>query len=201
MSNSAESTTTTTEQSEQAKLIAAAQRGNVGAYNELVLQHQKYVFNVAVRMLGDTDVAADMTQDAFIRGYKSIAQIKGSNFKAWITRIVSNRCIDEIRRRKRQPQTSIEETTDENESPAWLGTTANNPEAVQQDRDTVQQVAVCLDELPTEQRSILVLRIVQGYDYAEIGRMTELTLGTVKSRISRARARLKACLQRGEPTA
>lgn len=178
-----------------ANLVAKAKRGDLTAFNQLVLIHQKQMFNIAYRMMGDQSLAADMTQDAFIKAHKSIKSLKGDNFKAWVARIVSNRCLDELRKQKRRGEESIEAVTDGFESPRFLASETDNPESVQVEKDRFVVIKRCLEGLPPDQRNAIILRDVQGYDYASISETLELSLGTVKSRISRARASLRSCLR------
>src|SRR4030095_11352727 len=96
-------------------LITDAQNGSLDAFNTLVLHYQNSVFNTALRILGDDDMAADATQDAFISAFKSITTFRGGSFKAWLMRTVTNACYDELRRRKRRPTTPLEPDTDEGE--------------------------------------------------------------------------------------
>src|ERR1041384_5586306 len=105
-------------------LITDAQNGNLAAFNTLVLHYQDSVFNTALRILGDDDLAADATQDAFICAFKSITSFRGGSFKAWLMRTVTNACYDELRRQRRRPTTPLEPDTDDGEemdSPPWLG--------------------------------------------------------------------------------
>jgi RNA polymerase sigma-70 factor, ECF subfamily len=105
---------------DEESLIARAQKGDVSAYNRLVLHYQDAVYNVAYRIMNDPASADDATQEAFISAYKAIRQFRGGSFKSWLLRIVTNSCYDELRRRKRRPQSSLDEITEEVESPSFL---------------------------------------------------------------------------------
>jgi RNA polymerase sigma-70 factor (ECF subfamily) len=177
-------------------LIKQAKDGDVNAYNTLVLHYQNTVYNVAYRILGDPDSAADASQDAFISAYKALGRFRGGSFKSWMMRIVTNACYDELRRRKRRPQSSLDEITDENESSSLLiSDKSPQPEEQQGRAELVLAIESCLERLPDEQRVAAVLCDVEGYDYKEIADMMSVSLGTVKSRLSRARAKLRDCLQ------
>ncbi|MCP4427785.1 MAG: sigma-70 family RNA polymerase sigma factor [Chloroflexi bacterium] len=176
-------------------LIKQAQKGDVTAFNRLVMHYQEAVYNVAYRIMGGPQAAEDMTQDAFISAYKSLNRFRGGNFKSWLMRIVTNRCYDELRKHKRRPQSSLDEITEENESPAFLRSPNEGPESQRQRVELAQAIEDCLDALPDDQRITAVLCDVEGYDYKEIAQITSSTLGTVKSRISRARGKLRDCLQ------
>lgn len=176
-------------------LIQQAQKGDIVAFNRLVVQHQEMVFNVAYRIMGDPDVAEDVAQETFITAYQSLRTFRGGSFKSWLIRVATNRCYDELRRRKRRPQTSLDEIMDENESFAFLRSPNEGPEAHRQRVELALAIEHCLKELPDDQRIATVLGDVEGYDYQEIATITRVSLGTVKSRLSRARARLRDCLQ------
>lgn len=180
---------------DEPKLISQAQAGDVHAYNTLVLHYQEQVYNVAYRIMGEPGAAADAAQEAFISAYKALRRFRGGSFKSWLLRIVTNACYDELRRRKRRPQSSLDEMIEENNSFAELAGNAPNPEEHQQEVELVRAVKHCLDELPDDQRVVTVLCDVEGYSYQEIAEIAAISLGTVKSRISRARARLRDCLQ------
>jgi RNA polymerase sigma-70 factor (ECF subfamily) len=177
-------------------LIKQAQQGDVGAYNTLVLHYQDAVYNVAYRIMGEPGAAADASQEAFISAYKALHRFRGGKFKSWLMRIVTNACYDELRRRKRRPQSSLDQIVETYESsPILVSESELGPEATRQWAEVVEAISRCLDELPDEQRVATVLRDVEGYDYGEIAEIMASTLGTVKSRLSRARAKLRDCLQ------
>lgn len=181
-------------------LIRDAQRGDVNAFNRLVLAYQSLAYNVAYRVLGETEPAADATQDAFISAYKHIDSYRGGSFRGWLMRIVTNACYDELRRRKRRPSVSLEDMLTgpdglETESEAVLASPDESPEARVQRRELAGALERCLQHLPDDMRLAVVMCDVQGLDYAEIADATGVALGTVKSRLSRARARLRECLQ------
>jgi RNA polymerase sigma factor (sigma-70 family) len=177
------------------KLIAQAQKGDVTAYNTLVLHYQERVYNVAYRIMGEPDAAADATQEAFISAYKSLRRFRGGSFKSWLLRIVTNACYDELRRRKRRPQSSLDELTEDNESFAFLADDETGPEEQQQQSEMMEAIKQCLDDLPDDQRVVTVLCDVEGYNYNEIADIVSASLGTVKSRLSRARSKLRDCLR------
>ncbi len=180
---------------DEAALIKKAQKGDVAAFNSLVLQYQEVVYNVAYRIMGEPQSAEDATQEAFISAYKSLRSFRGGSFKSWLMRIVTNACYDELRRRKRRPQTSLDKLTDENESFVFLRSPDDGPEKAQQRLEMMHAIEDCLQMLPDDQRITAVLGDVEGYDYQEIAGITGVSLGTVKSRMSRARAKLRNCLQ------
>ncbi len=177
-------------------LIEQAKAGDVGAYNTLVLHYQDAVYNVAYRIMGEPGAAADASQEAFISAYKALHRFRGGSFKSWLMRIVTNACYDELRRRKRRPQSSLDQIVESYESSPLLVSKAQpGPEETSQWSEMVEAISRCLDELPDEQRVATVLRDVEGYEYGEIAEIMASTLGTVKSRLSRARAKLRDCLR------
>jgi RNA polymerase sigma-70 factor (ECF subfamily) len=181
---------------DEVKLIDQAQNGDVQAYNTLVLHYQQAVYNVTYRIMGEPQSAEDATQDAFISAYKALNKFRGGNFKAWLLRIATNSCYDELRRRKRRPQSSLEGITDDNdESFAFLRDPEIGPEGKQQQLELLRAIEECIQNLPDDQRVTAVLCDVEGYDYSEIANITDVSLGTVKSRMSRARSKLRDCLQ------
>ncbi|MFL7838389.1 MAG: RNA polymerase sigma factor [Candidatus Promineifilaceae bacterium] len=180
---------------DEAALIKKAQNGDLAAFNRLVLAYQEAVYNVAYRIMGEPQSAEDATQEAFISAYNALKRFRGGSFKSWLMRIATNSCYDELRRRKRRPQTSLERITDENESFAFLRSPEDGPEQAQQRFELVRAIEDCLQSLPDDQRITAVLGDVEGFNYQEIAGMTGVSLGTVKSRMSRARVKLRDCLQ------
>ncbi len=181
---------------DEAALIKDAQNGSVESYNTLVLYFQEQAYNVAYRIMGETDSAADATQEAFIAAYRSIRTFRGGSFRAWLLRIVTNTCYDELRRRKRRPQASLEALHVEDESAdLQLVSHSENPESYAQRQELQAAILSCLQHLPEDQRTIAVLSDIEGLSYEEIAESVGVALGTVKSRLSRSRARLRQCLQ------
>jgi RNA polymerase sigma-70 factor, ECF subfamily len=174
-------------------LIQDAQRGDVNSFNSLVLHYQVSAYNLAYRLVGEPEAAADATQEAFISAYNHLKQFRGGSFKSWLLRIVTNACYDELRRRKRRPALSLDDM-DGNAEVQLIGK-AEGPESEAQRNALNRAIQNCLDNLPDDQRVVTVLCDIQGYDYQEIALIAQVSLGTVKSRISRARQRLRDCLQ------
>jgi RNA polymerase sigma-70 factor (ECF subfamily) len=172
---------------DEKSLISSARKGDLNAFNQLVLLYQSRVYNLAYRILGDAEAAEDVTQEAFISAYSSIRRFKGGSFKAWILRIVTNACYDEIRRRKRRPTTSLkalfisDHAAYQEESP--------EEEVLRRELNSLIQEGI--KTLPPDQRITLVLSDVEGMSYKEIAELMNVSLGTVKSRLSRGRAKLR----------
>lgn len=179
-------------------LIFDAQNGNLDAFNTLILHYQDSVFNTALRILGDEDMAADAAQDAFISAFKGIKSFRGGSFKAWLMRTVTNACYDELRRRKRRPTTPLEPDTNDGEemdSPRWLADPNMTPDQVAEAEELEHAIQHCLDNLPVDFKAVVVMADIQGMDYTEVASAVHVPLGTVKSRLARARLRLQECLQ------
>jgi len=173
-------------------LIDAARRGGVGSFNQLVLNYQSMAYNLAYRILGNRDAAADATQDAFLSAFKAIGKFRGGSFKAWLLRIVTNACYDQLRFKQRRPAVSLDALLVLESAPVQsLTDPGESPEeyAVRQELNKAIQVGI--GTLPSEQRIALVLSDVQGLSYQEIAEVTGASLGTVKSRLSRARSKLR----------
>jgi RNA polymerase sigma-70 factor (ECF subfamily) len=179
-------------------LIQTAQRGDLDSFNTLVLHYQDSVFNTALRILGDEDHAADAAQEAFISAFRSINTFRGGSFKAWLLRTVTNACYDELRRQKRRPTTPLEPETNDGEevdSPRWLADPNLTPDQQFEADELEHAIQHCLDTLPVEFRTVVVLADIQGMDYAEVATAARVPLGTIKSRLARARLRLRECLR------
>jgi len=178
------------------ELIAAAQQGDTTAFNHLVLQYQDMAYTVAYRIMSDPDAAADATQEAFISAYQGLPRFRGGSFKAWLMRIVTNTCYDELRRRRRHPQSSLDALHLEG---PMLASSLNSPPESPEEYAQLQELSRLLQAgialLPDDQRVVLVLSDVQGLSYQEIAEVLRVPRGTVKSRLHRARAKLRDYLR------
>jgi RNA polymerase sigma-70 factor, ECF subfamily len=188
-------------------LIADAKRGDLDAFNTLVLSYQDAVFNTACRIVGDEDVAADATQDAFLSAFRGITGFRGGSFKAWLLRTVTNECYDVLRRKKRRPTSPLEPDDPDGQSaeaPRWLADPDASPEEQAEARELEHAMQHCLDRLPLEFRTVVVMADIEGLDYSDVASAVGVPLGTIKSRLARARLRLRECLRAFEellPTA
>ncbi len=184
---------------DESGLIHDAVNGDLDAFNRLVLEYQDMVYNQAYRMMGEVEAAEDATQEAFISAHRNLRSYRGGSFRGWLLRIVTNACYDELRRRQRKPAVPLEPLTgddEEIESPSWMADTGELPEESVQRGELGIAIQSCLDELPEEFRAIVVLVDVQELDYQEAAEVIGKPVGTVKSRLSRARVRMRDCLQR-----
>jgi RNA polymerase sigma-70 factor (ECF subfamily) len=179
-------------------LVGFAQGGDLNAFNRLVVQYQDFAYNVAYRVMGDHAAAEDAVQDAMIKAYRNMARFRGGSFKSWLLKIVTNTCYDELRRQKRRPTTPLEPVTDEDEqveNPKWLADPGESPEDSAARSELSRAIQNCLNGLSEDFRTIVVLVDIQGMDYTEAADIAGTPLGTVKSRLARARHYLRDCLQ------
>jgi len=183
---------------DEQSLISSAQKGDLESFNTLVLAYQENLYNTAFRILGDEELAADATQDAFISAFQKINSFRGGSFRSWLLRTVTNACYDELRRKKRRPTTPLEPVTreeEEIESPRWLADPALSPEQKFEQSELEHAIQHCLEGLSLDYRTVVVLADIQGLDYSEVASSLRKPLGTIKSRLARARLRLRECLQ------
>lgn len=185
---------------EELRLVTAGQRGDVEAFNQLVRLYEGRVYNLCYRMVGDAESAADAAQDAFLAAFRNLRSFRGGSFRSWMLRIATNTCYDVLRARKRRPTVSLDaalspdadsggfDPPDHGESPDEFALRQELGAAIQQG----------LAALPEDQRIVVILSDVQGLAYEEIAQITNANLGTVKSRLSRGRARLRDMLKAGE---
>jgi RNA polymerase sigma-70 factor (ECF subfamily) len=183
---------------EETELITRAVDGDLDAFNQLVLQHQQVAYNVAYRIMADENAAADATQEAVISMYRKLDTYRGGSFKSWFLRIVTNACYDELRRQRRRPTIPIEPETNEGElveSPEWLEDKSAGPEDVLGTSEIENAIQHCLSGLDQKFRVVITLVDVSGEDYEAVARIIGTPIGTVKSRLARARLKMQQCLQ------
>lgn len=177
-------------------LIYHARRGDLNAFNRLVLHYQDQVYTTAYRIMGDPDSAADTTQETFITAFRRLETYRGGSFRAWLIRIATNTCYDELRRRKRRPATSIEDLSSaESDDGPPLPDHSASPEEIAEQHELNAAVQGCIGALNEDQRLVLVMSDIQGFSYQEIAATMGVQMGTVKSRLSRARLSVRQCLQ------
>ncbi len=172
-------------------LINRARRGDLDAFNALILRYQDNAYTVAFRIMSDSHSAADAAQEAFITAYRRLNTYRGGSFRAWLMRITTNQCYDELRRRQRRPAVSVDELGDDPPLPD----DSDTPEEVVQQQELQRAIQNCISALNDDQRIALVLSDVEGLDYQAIADSVGAQIGTVKSRLSRARAAVRDCLQ------
>lgn len=174
---------------EENRLIQRAAQGDAEAFNALLGAHERRMYAVALRMCGNPEDAQDCLQEAMLRVCRAIGGFKAqSSFSTWVYRITMNTCLDELRRRKSRPGTSLDGLLDAGWAPVDAG---ESPEQHALRGETRAGLEACIRELPDDMRAALVLRDIQGLSYDEIAEALNVNVGTVKSRISRARERLR----------
>lgn len=185
---------------DEASLIQDALKGDLNSFNRLVLEYQELAYNLAYRMLSDPSAAEDATQTAFLSAYRNLNSFRGGSFRAWVMRMVTNTCYDELRRRHRHPTTPLTPLDDndeeEIESPHWMADDGPSPEQSLEQEELAQAVQSCLQNLPEDFRAVIVMVDIEGLDYLEVSSAIQKPLGTVKSRVARGRLRLRECLQK-----
>ena len=182
---------------EEAKIIRAVVDGNTNAFEDLVLEYQKQVYHITLKMTGNEEDAFDLSQETFLKAYRSLSGFRGeSSFGSWIYRLASNLCIDFLRKNTRQGGGQLISLDEEEEErrPRELPDLRYEPQSALEKKEMRQKVQEGLQRLPHEQRLILVMRDVEGFSYQEISDALKIELGTVKSRIYRARAHLARLL-------
>jgi len=180
---------------DEALLTERARTGDLAAFNALVEMYQDVVYRLCLRMLASIPAAEDVTQDVFLSAYRRIDSFRGGVFRAWLLRIAANACTDELRRRRHRPQVSLDGAGDD-DSPLHLVDGSESPEESLLRRELRSHIQAGLMALPLDQRVVVVLCDVQGLTYEEISEVLNVSLGTVKSRLSRGRARLREILLR-----
>lgn len=182
------------------QLIRRAQQSDNEAFEQLLLLHQKKVYNLCLRMSANPDDALDLSQEAFIKAWRSIGQYQfEASFSTWLFRLTSNVCIDFLRRKKRRQETSLTENydgSDEGEEFS-LPDTAPLPEEQAITNETKIELAQAMERLGPEHREILQLRVVENLPYEQIAEILDIRVGTVKSRLARARLSLRKILKAG----
>jgi RNA polymerase sigma-70 factor, ECF subfamily len=183
---------------DEQELIQAAVQGNIEAFNQLVLKYQDMVYNQARWLMKDQEAAQDMSQDAFIRAFQSLKSYRGGSFRSWLARIVTNLCLDELRRIKRRPTIPlmpIDADGEEMESPSWIADTHMSVEETVENMQLDLALRDLVEELPMEYRTALVMVDILEFDYAEAAQSMGIPIGTLKSRLVRARLRLRNKLE------
>jgi len=190
------------ENKDEKRLVNKAKNGNIAAFEELITAHEVKIYNIAYRMFHNEEDAKDLSQEIFIKVFENIGKFKGnSSFSTWLYRIATNTCIDELRRRKGKETYSIdaEVETDEGNMKREYSDLKPNPEEMAINKEVSIQIQNAMDHLSEEHKTAIILRDLQGLEYNEISEILECSLGTVKSRISRARRQLIELLVKQEP--
>lgn len=183
----------------EGKLLEMAVQGSLEAFNSLVTYYQTAVYNTALRIMCDAARADDITQTAFINAWKHIGNFSGTSFKPWILRITINACYDELRRLKRHPEQELvpqsQDSDEENEDVPWLIDPSESPVEQIERQDRQESIKNCFEALPDVYRAVFMLIDIHEMDYQTVADTLKVPLGTVKSRLLRARLRMRDCLK------
>lgn len=176
-------------------LVNRCREGDLAAYDQLMQQYEKKVYSLCFRMAGNHDDAADLAQEAFLKAFRALPSFKGqSSFSTWLYRIVTNTCLDEKRRlAKKTPVVSLDKRLEMDDGELALTLPGNSPDPLKAtlDGELQREIQALLDKLPAEQRIVMIMRDIEGYSYEEMAIALQLSMGTLKSRINRARSKLR----------
>ena len=179
-------------------LIQAAQAGNLDAFNLLILHYQNLLFGIALRLLNDEDRGGDAVQEALISAFCKFNTFRGDSLRSWLARVVVNACYDEVRKERRQRSVPLEQFNPEGEeieTSYWLVDPDANPEIQFESSELESALQRSISLLPPMYRTILVLVDVEGLSYEEAANATRVPIGTVKSRLARARLQMRNSLR------
>ncbi|MBR6755354.1 MAG: sigma-70 family RNA polymerase sigma factor [Peptococcaceae bacterium] len=179
---------------QESELIKKAKKGDIAAFEELVRLHEKKVYTIAYKYMGNYEDAGDITQETFIKAYQVIETFRGeASFGTWVYRIAANKALDELRKRKKFQITSLEEEIELEAGSVSKEIAAEDvtPEEYYLQQETGQYLQQLLNEMREEYKVVIIMREVEGRTYEEMAKALDCSLGTVKSRLSRARNHLK----------
>ena len=179
-------------------LILEASKADLEAFNHLVLKYQNSIFNQAYFLLGDPHSAEDVTQESFIKAFRNIGEFRGGSFRAWLLKIVINTCYDRMRWSKRHPTLPLipeDGYGEEIDTPSWLSDPNRSIQAIVEQKDLSRILSSMLNELPEIYRNPIILVDVHELDYSEAAEVLGIPIGTLKSRLARARFQMKKRLQ------
>jgi RNA polymerase sigma-70 factor (ECF subfamily) len=188
--------------SEEERLTQRARTGSLDAFNELVLAYQDIAYSHAYAVLGDGELAADATQESFIKAFLALNQFRGGSFRGWLLKIVTNSAYDLMRRNGRHPVQPLfpeDSYGEEVESPSWIADPAPSVQTTVERNELSQDIYRMMDELPDVYRSVLTLIDLYELDYAEAARALMVPIGTIKSRLARARLQMQVKLKNQVP--
>jgi len=181
-------------QMDEEAFVKAASNGDLDAFNQLVLEYQNLIYNFIYSLVGEPESAEDITQESFIKAYQKLHSFRGGSFRSWLMRIATNSAYDFLRRSRRYPTQQLfleDENGDEMDSAPWLADPSASVQDVFEQNELLKTVFTLLEELPNAYRIVLTLIDVHEFDYAEAAQALNVPIGTVKSRLVRARLQMK----------
>lgn len=176
------------------ELLNRCRAGDTAAFEQLISRYEKKVYTIAYRFIGNHDDASDLAQEALIKTFTALKTFRGeSSFNTWLYHIVANVCRDELRRRKRYTVTSLDEpvVTEDGAVERQTVDYSQSPEKLYEEKETMAYIQKLIAELPLDYRLVLVMREFQSFSYEEIAGKLDCSLGTIKSRLNRARRILR----------
>ena len=179
-------------------LIKQASQGDLDAFNQLVLRYQDMIYGHAFAMLGDPDVADDVAQESFIKAFQGLSSFRGGSFRGWLLQIATNSAYDILRRFKRHPMLLLfpeDDNGDEVESPFWIADPNPSPHSIAETNEFSDSLYRLIGDLPSAYRNVLTLIDVQELDYSDAAKVLNIPVGTVKSRLARARDQMRKKLR------
>lgn len=180
----------------ESTLIEKSIQGDVASFEKLIVKYNRYVYNIAFRMMGNEEDAKDMSQETLIKAFKAIGQFKmEANFSTWLYRITINVCKDELRKRKDNVLSYDAEINDEGTLKDIIKDENANPILIYEKLELRESIESALNKLSDDNKSVVVLKDLLGYSYEEIGEILQIPIGTVRSRLNRSRSTLKRLLQ------
>jgi len=180
------------------RLIRQASQGGLEAFNQLVLCYQDLIYNHALALLGDPDIAEDAAQESFIKAFQGLGSFRGGSFRGWLLQITTNSAYDILRRFKRHPNLPLFPEDDyggEVEAPFWAADPSPSPHFVAEGNEFSYDLYRMIGELPSRYRNVLTLIDVQELDYSAAAEVLSIPIGTVKSRLARARDQMRRKLR------
>jgi len=181
----------TEEQMEEQAIIKRALQGDHQAFEMLIIRYQNLVYSVACRTLNDENAAADISQESFMKAFAALGSYRGGKFRSWLMQIVVNNCYDVLRKRKRRHISSLDDIATEQGTPPNLIDSQESPQEYAERMELHEVLKYGLQSLTPDQRIPIILYDIHGYSYEEIATIVDVPMGTVKSRISRSRAKLR----------
>lgn len=182
---------------EEKELIVAAQRGDLNAFNVLIGRYQNLLFGIALRMLNDEDTASDAVQEALISAFSKFLTFRGGSLRSWLARVTVNACYDELRRKRRQREVPLEQFNmegEEVEDLMWMIDPSALPEERYESYELENAIQRSLNQLTPAYREVVVLVDIEGLSYEEASIAAQVPVGTVKSRLARARLQMRSSL-------